>query len=1711
MNRKLRFISKITSITLVMAMVLSCTTAFAAGNNTNLSKNSINSEEASVEVNNVIPVKDANGLTVQYLDGSKVRSQSGCKEFVNNMSSGWYVLSGEKVTNDAVVIQGKVNLILADNSYLEAKNGIYITKDSELVLWAQSRDAFGAAGRIVARPENGPGIGAVRDTMGGSLTVNGGVIDAQGGKYAAGIGGGRGENSGFGNITINEGYVYAKGGDCAAGIGRGQRNWNMGTVTINGGEVIASCANDWGAGIGGSEDRSGTTVIINGGKVTATGGHRAAGIGGGGDGHQGGKITINGGEVNAKGGYYAAAIGGGANCSGSSKAFNGGEIEINGGTVNATNIGSGGAALGGGQSGKNGPITINGGTVKAEVLHKEDSAPGCAIGSCQYKDQGDAITINGGEVTAICAGKSAAIGGGRNGGVVNINGGVVNAIAARGAGIGAGEQGLGESTNGGNGGNVTITGGKVTAVSNGKSAGIGGGIKGSGGTVTITGGEVMASGSSADNALLLKTSNYGAGAATAGSAANGSASAGLTLGVSLLVYLFTQGDVGGAGIGGGYKGNGANVKITGGTVVATAKQKGCSAIGKGLKGDNDGSLEIYDEAMVKAGDDAKSVSVVKADDRGSACRNNRNAVIEKCSHADCQYKDKNVKLHDVTCSYCKSSAKALEHEHVFDNTTHKCACGRMQYKATIRVSNTSAKSDALENVLMDTSNYKGRSLNRNSVYDITQGDTIKITSKNKGLVQNISATYSENGVDKTYSPKEYKTESDGTVTYIYAMPNKDINISIDIRNQPVELKTPEVTNSPSVIKGVVYDGTRHMIVEPGACRGGTLFYALGKDDVNPPAFDGDIYDTYGSRDNDRTWKHSVPTVVEAGTYNVWYMVKGEEGYTDSKPAVVQGEIRKVDSVKGKEKTTKGEVRDITDFRRGPIPKKQCKMTIDVSNNAYKGDVKFDLEIDGKKIESPKEGDVLDVVEGDIIKVDIPADVDAKKGVQLFYKKRDNVTYTATPKVNKLNEDGSLHAEFEAPGYDSRIVIQLDGSGTQAKRITYEAPTPRSGLVYNGKGQALVRAGSAKGGKMYYALGENATTAPAFDGLSEDDNKVWGIGVPKASEPGKYYVWYMVKGDEGYEDVSPKCVEAEIGKSAEQKKESAGEDIDEEENVTPVKASSDNKLPEAIDITEDEKDKGVNVWLEVDDITDSMDDYSKMVLYNRFSDYEIPIIYDLSMYMKVGDEEPIDIVDLQEELELTLDVPARYAKEGRSYIIIRFNSDDPSDITVINPIEFDAIHNELTFSTDKICPIAIAYKADEDVVNREATTTNKIPSLISPRAKEGLYYSGQDMELVIPGNVVGGTIYYALSKDSNEAPEFDGLSDDKNKTWNTSIPTGKKVGSYNVWYKVVGDKGYSDLDGGCVVSEIKEVPKSKYNNVDKEKGKITNITDHPDVSDNNPNKVKIEGETKPPVPAKIVDDNDDSDYQDDEDIDDIIDYNDEGEGINYWLELDDITDELTDDDVWTIYQQLRKYYVGSLIDFSLVMQQGDELFDITELDEPITISFEIPDYLRNPGRRYIIYMLEDDGDFYEPEVIRPEGVDETNNRITFKTDRIKPFIIGYTDDLNEGDVIVPDENYDSLRLLSDVIGNNDTVNKRIVNTTGNAKPDTTPTIEQQSNIKQPDADNSNVVKADNYQISGGTTIKIPSAKTNDGFCIFNFVFNLIHNMSCDSGVILAVLS
>ena len=262
-------------------------------------------------------------------------------------SAGWYVVNTNVEIGSRIEISGTVRLILCDGFTLTAKKGIHLVGNGKsLTIYGQVNDSGALTISGVEMDCAGIGGNCNDDNdseNGGALTVNGGIVNANGGRFAAGIGGGAGgygDGGDGGAVTINGGNVTATGGEGSAGIGGG----------------------DAGFGTGGA----GGTVAINGGIVTAKGGERAAGIGGGygdgGDGGDGGNVTVNGGTVTANGGVWAAGIGGGFGDYGGG---NGDTVTVNGGTVIAKAGSSDAQAIGGGRgdggsTGAPGTLTIDG-------------------------------------------------------------------------------------------------------------------------------------------------------------------------------------------------------------------------------------------------------------------------------------------------------------------------------------------------------------------------------------------------------------------------------------------------------------------------------------------------------------------------------------------------------------------------------------------------------------------------------------------------------------------------------------------------------------------------------------------------------------------------------------------------------------------------------------------------------------------------------------------------------------------------------------------------------------------------------------------------------------------------------------------------------------------------------------------------------------------------------------------------------------------------------------------------------------------------------------------------------------------------------------------------------------------------------------------------------------------------------------------------------
>ena len=138
-------------------------------------------------------------------------------------------------------------------------------------------------------------------------------------------------------------------------------------------------------------------------------------------------------------------------------------------------------------------------------------------------------------------------------------------------------------------------------------------------------------------------------------------------------------------------------------------------------------------------------------------------------------------------------------------------------------------------------------------------------------------------------------------------------------------------------------------------------------------------------------------------------------------------------------------------------------------------------------------------------------------VTFTYSTEENGTYGDLPSFTNV---GSYTVYYKASALNHKDKVGSFTVKVNEADVTYTAPAAKE-LTYNSEPQELVTERSAVGGVMWYALGTDASAAPA-DG--------WSASVPQAAEAGDYCVWYKVVGDSNHKDVAPTCIKVSVKKA-----------------------------------------------------------------------------------------------------------------------------------------------------------------------------------------------------------------------------------------------------------------------------------------------------------------------------------------------------------------------------------------------------------------------------------------------------------------------------------------------------------------------------------------------------------------------------------------------------
>ena len=116
------------------------------------------------------------------------------------------------------------------------------------------------------------------------------------------------------------------------------------------------------------------------------------------------------------------------------------------------------------------------------------------------------------------------------------------------------------------------------------------------------------------------------------------------------------------------------------------------------------------------------------------------------------------------------------------------------------------------------------------------------------------------------------------------------------------------------------------------------------------------------------------------------------------------------------------------------------------------------------------------------------------------------------------------------------------------------------------------------------------------------------------------------------------------------------------------------------------------------------------------------------------------------------------------------------------------------------PITGAITYTYTYAKMEAAVVTKAP------AAKTLIYTGSEQMLVTAGEATGGEVQYAIGNDEITAPTAG---------WSKSIPTGTNMGTYYVWYRVVGDDNNTNTEAKCIKVQISQKEAEKQTETEKQ--------------------------------------------------------------------------------------------------------------------------------------------------------------------------------------------------------------------------------------------------------------------------------------------------------
>ena len=156
----------------------------------------------------------------------------------------------------------------------------------------------------------------------------------------------------------------------------------------------------------------------------------------------------------------------------------------------------------------------------------------------------------------------------------------------------------------------------------------------------------------------------------------------------------------------------------------------------------------------------------------------------------------------------------------------------------------------------------------------------------------------------------------------------------------------------------------------------------------------------------------------------------------------------------------------------------------------------------------------------------------------------------------------------------------------------------------------------------------------------------------------------------------------------------------ESNPFGTKIENNDNLTTLLALTPEEVAQGVNVWLDIQDMSATVPQADKDLVQSASNNFTVGMYLDINLFKKVGGNAATKITETNGTVKASILIPESLWKAGRTFEIIRVHDGVP---TVISGT-YDENTHVFTFETDKFSTYALAYNDSANSTQSTAPRT-----------------------------------------------------------------------------------------------------------------------------------------------------------------------------------------------------------------------------------------------------------------------------------------------------------------------------------------------------------------------------------------------------------------------